>query len=165
MPSFELIHRGETYRAQIQAPTAETIVITVFAETHHYRRLDIRAGRMILENSTGQFRCRFVRARDRVWVWVAGQTFEFLVPSADGEDEAAHTASNDARAPMPGTVIKLLVGPGDRVEPGQVMAILEAMKMEHQIRAPRAGVVERVHGAVGQIIDAGAPVVSLADEE
>lgn len=58
-------------------------------------------------------------------------------------------------APMPGKVVRLLVKPGDAVEAGQGLLVVEAMKMQNEIRSPKSGTVERVLIAVGQAVNAG----------
>ena len=64
-------------------------------------------------------------------------------------------------ASMPGTVVAVRVADGDVVETGQVLVVLEAMKMEHQLRAEAGGTVEAVLVVVGQFVDAEAPLVRL----
>jgi propionyl-CoA carboxylase alpha chain len=64
-------------------------------------------------------------------------------------------------APMPGKVIRLAVGLGDAVEEGQVLAVLEAMKMEHTLRSPHAGTVTSVQAAAGDQVDAGQVLVVI----
>lgn len=66
-------------------------------------------------------------------------------------------------APMPGRVLALEVSPGDRVEKGALMLILEAMKMEHRVTAPRGGVVEGTHAAEGDQVDNGQLLVTLGN--
>jgi biotin carboxyl carrier protein len=63
------------------------------------------------------------------------------------------TGPRPVRAPMPGLVVKVEVSEGDSVEPGQGLVIVEAMKMENELRAEVAGVVARVHVAPGQPVD------------
>ncbi len=58
-------------------------------------------------------------------------------------------------APMPGKVVRLLVRPGQRVEAGQGLAVVEAMKMQNEIRSPKSGTVERVLAKEGQPVNAG----------
>lgn len=58
-------------------------------------------------------------------------------------------------APMPGKVVRLLVAPGRRVEAGQGLIVVEAMKMQNEIRSPAAGTVEAVLVAEGQAVAAG----------
>jgi 3-methylcrotonyl-CoA carboxylase alpha subunit len=66
-------------------------------------------------------------------------------------------------APMPGTVLRVLVGEGDRVQPRQPLVVLEAMKMETPLVSPYEGVVLRVHVAEGDQVAGGALVVELEE--
>ncbi len=65
-------------------------------------------------------------------------------------------------APMPGKVVRLLVSPGDRVEAGQGVLVVEAMKMQNEIRSPKRGSVERLMVAEGQAINAGEVLVVIS---
>jgi acetyl/propionyl-CoA carboxylase alpha subunit len=67
------------------------------------------------------------------------------------------------KAPMPGTVIRILAAEGDRVEPRQPLVVLEAMKMETPIVSPYEAVVERVHVHEGDQVAAGAVLVELEE--
>ncbi len=58
-------------------------------------------------------------------------------------------------APMPGKVIRWLVNVGDEVEAGQGLVVVEAMKMQNEIRSPKKGKVERLHAKEGQAVNAG----------
>ncbi len=66
------------------------------------------------------------------------------------------------RAPIPGLVIKVLVGEGDQVAEDQPLVILEAMKMENEIRALRAGVVRKVEVAAGDRVEQNALLLILS---
>ena len=58
-------------------------------------------------------------------------------------------------APMPGKVVRILVEAGDKVEAGQGLLVVEAMKMQNEIRSPKRGTVERLHVKEGQPVNAG----------
>jgi biotin carboxyl carrier protein len=62
---------------------------------------------------------------------------------------------------MPGVVLDVRVGVGEVVEAGQVLLVLEAMKMEHHIRAPGAGAVVEVHVEVGAQVENGAALLLI----
>jgi len=62
-------------------------------------------------------------------------------------------------APMPGKIIRVLVKVGDKVESGQGLIVVEAMKMQNEIRSPKSGIVERVTAIEGQTVNAGEPLV------
>jgi 3-methylcrotonyl-CoA carboxylase alpha subunit len=99
-----------------------------------------------------------VRDGERVWVWCDGSVhlFDRARRSRPGADHGA-----DLSAPMPGRVRRLFAAPGESVARGAVLVALEAMKMEHAIRAPRDGVVKRVLVREGDLVDAGAELVEL----
>jgi glutaconyl-CoA decarboxylase len=59
------------------------------------------------------------------------------------------------RAIIPGRIVAVMVKPGDDVEAGQQILVVEAMKMQNELRAPREGSVDRVGVAVGDTIDVG----------
>jgi glutaconyl-CoA/methylmalonyl-CoA decarboxylase subunit gamma len=65
-------------------------------------------------------------------------------------------------APMPGRVVKVLVQEGQEVTAGQGVLVIEAMKMQNELRAPRAGCVERIHTVEGEGVETGAPLLRLA---
>jgi propionyl-CoA carboxylase alpha chain len=95
------------------------------------------------------------------------------VNSADGESElVAHSrfrsigieeSAGGPSAPVPGTVASIEVAVGDAVEAGQCLVVLEAMKVEHQIKAPGSAVVAEVLVAEGDQVDAHELLVRLED--
>ena len=65
-------------------------------------------------------------------------------------------------APMPGNILRIEVTAGQSVKAGQVLLILEAMKMENEIVAPRDGTVAQIVTSKGATVETGAPLVVLA---
>lgn len=88
-----------------------------------------------------------------------------LEEDAPGRARTARAAAGALEAPMPGTVIRILVSPGDEVLRGQELLVVEAMKMENALRAPRAGVVRAVHAALGEMVAPGRTLVELGSPE
>jgi biotin carboxyl carrier protein len=72
---------------------------------------------------------------------------------------ASGTGPERVLAPMPGKVVRVLVKPGDEVQPRQGLVVVEAMKMENELRASRDGRVRDVLVSEGQSVDAGAALV------
>jgi biotin carboxyl carrier protein len=66
------------------------------------------------------------------------------------------------KSPMPGRVVKVLIAKGDTVQAGQGLMVLEAMKMENEVRARAAGTVAEVHVTAGATVEGGARLVTLA---
>ncbi len=89
-------------------------------------------------------------------------------PVAPVRSKTAHTgggSGSDVSSPMQATVIKVDVAPGDSVVKGQTVVVLEAMKMEQAIAAPRDGVVAKVSAEVGTTVKAGFVLLSLEKSE
>jgi acetyl/propionyl-CoA carboxylase alpha subunit len=78
---------------------------------------------------------------------------------------AAPKGPRPVRAPMPGMIVRVGVAPGDRVEAGQSVVIIEAMKMENDLKAEAAGVVSTVAVAAGQAVEKGATLVEFRAED
>ncbi|MEO8156510.1 MAG: acetyl/propionyl/methylcrotonyl-CoA carboxylase subunit alpha [Betaproteobacteria bacterium] len=68
-------------------------------------------------------------------------------------------------SPLPGSVIQVLVGSGDRVAKGQTLMIIEAMKMEHTISAPKRGIVRQIYFCAGEQVAEGAQLLEFEAEE
>lgn len=77
---------------------------------------------------------------------------EFKAPALPRQSEVASTGANEMAAPLPGTVIEVFVRPGDSIEMGQVILVIEAMKMKNSIRSTRAGKVVEVLVSPGQTV-------------
>lgn len=83
-------------------------------------------------------------------------------PAAPAAPAVNVTGGETVSAPMPGTILKVAVSVGQNVTKGQLICVLEAMKMENEIFAPRAGTVAQVLAAKGASVDTGATLVVLA---
>jgi biotin carboxyl carrier protein len=86
-----------------------------------------------------------------------------LAEAARGAAAPPKKAGGPARivAPMPGKIVRVLVTAGQAVEAGQGLVVIEAMKMENELKAPRAGRIKDVPARDGQPVDAGAVLVVL----
>lgn len=84
-------------------------------------------------------------------------------PAAPAAVPAAALASGEVvKAPMPGNILKINVAPGQKVEEGDVLIVLEAMKMENEIVTTKSGTVAQVAVSKGAVVETGAPLVVIA---
>lgn len=100
------------------------------------------------------------------WRVAVGQRefdLEVLTPAEAVEAVSAARDSGPSRlmAPIPGKVVGVKVRPGDEVEPGQPLVVLEAMKMENELAADQAGKVAAIHVAAGDTVEGGELLVEL----
>jgi len=99
-------------------------------------------------------------APDNRWVWVDGVVAR-LDPPASSTRSRGRASSQDLAAPMPATVVRVLVEAGAQVSRGDTLIVLEAMKMELPVRAPRDGVVQAVHCRQGELVQPGVNLIDL----
>ncbi|BCS52767.1 acetyl/propionyl/methylcrotonyl-CoA carboxylase subunit alpha [Geobacter sp. SVR] len=109
-------------------------------------------------------RCRatVVRHNDDLVIVIQGRSHRLTL-----HDPLAHVGEQEDQggrltAPMPGKIVAVLVEPGARVAKGTPLVILEAMKMEHTIAAPRDGLVSEIHFSVGAVVNEGAELLAFA---
>ena len=108
----------------------------------------------------------FHRGSNGSWRVGVGQrefNFEVLTPSEAVEAVSAARDSGSSRltAPIPGKVVAVKVTPGDAVEPGQSLVVLEAMKMENELAASQGGTVTAVHVEAGDTVEGGELLIEL----
>ena len=98
-------------------------------------------------------------------VFLQGSTYSLLRDDALHRVDAGDSHGGGLTAPMPGKVVALLAQPGQKVDKGTPLLILEAMKMEHTITAPAAGTVKTFCYAAGEQVSDGAALVEFAESE
>jgi 3-methylcrotonyl-CoA carboxylase alpha subunit len=110
--------------------------------------------------------------RLRLTVYARGEQFGVFAPQGAALvreiDPIAHAGEGTAEggrltAPMPGKLVAFLVKPGEAVQRGQPLAVMEAMKMEHTISAPRDGVVTELLYGVGDQVGEGGELLRLGE--
>lgn len=85
----------------------------------------------------------------------------YVDPVSRFADEAFLSKSDHLRAPMPGAVVACAVKAGDQVEAGDLLMVIESMKLETPFKAWRAGSIEKVHCAMGKTFDRDAVLLSM----
>ncbi|QBX55592.1 biotin/lipoyl-binding protein [Nocardioides seonyuensis] len=134
---------------------------TVLAATPESVRLEVDgvagtwSGRIVRDTRTGA-RDVYLDGPDGASAWHHPPRFT---------DPADQVVAGSLLAPMPGSVISVSVAAGDRVEAGQLLLVMEAMKMQHSITAPADGVVAELNVEAGTQVAAGQVLVVVSDDE
>lgn len=154
------LHGENLYSVTFQrrSPSEVEIIVgedkTLFSVSHNCQRIN-------LASPDKRFRAVTARSKDKIFIWLDGRVHELVEIEETNDAANLHSNPDDIRAPMPGMIIKLNVMSGDAVVKDQIVAVLEAMKMEHNLRAPRAGVVGAIDVKLGQTVSADALLVQL----
>jgi 3-methylcrotonyl-CoA carboxylase alpha subunit len=141
------------------------IRVSIEGETREIR-LDASASGRIAGLAPGSRDFRLVSADDAMFVLSGGMQTEVRPVDPLDVDLGDHggDAGGTVKSPMHGKLVALFVSEGEVVEKGQRVAIVEAMKMEHPVLAPRAGKVESIAFAPGAQMGQGARILSVSEE-
>jgi biotin carboxyl carrier protein len=174
-PGFRTLHRAPRARGtwngydvayRLHAATGETTLELDVDGTEHALALrHLRPEGVRVRLAGVEYPCVVATHGDEDTVWVddaeGGSVWRrpARLPAPEDAD-----ASGGPVSEVPGTVVEVLVAPGELVSAGQKLVVLEAMKMEHPSLASVDGVVEAVHVAVGQYVEPHTTLVTLAAE-
>jgi acetyl/propionyl-CoA carboxylase alpha subunit len=110
---------------------------------------------------------RAVRKKSTLSLWLGGGSFifEFVERTARRKGGLAAAAKRaELSAPMPGTILKVNVGPGDAFEAHGALIVMESMKMELTLSAPHGGSVKEIKCRPGQLVEMGAVLITFNEE-
>jgi propionyl-CoA carboxylase alpha chain len=161
----EYEHGDDTIRVAYRDQGKGRLRFEVDGAEELIRNPRVEDGGVSYENGGGVRRSyRVIRDGVRRFVASPAGSFGFReVPRFPDPDAAG--AAGGCTAPMPGKVVKVLVAEGDPVEAGQTVVILEAMKMEHPVKASEAGVVASISAVEGEQVDADETLVVVEAAE
>jgi propionyl-CoA carboxylase alpha chain/3-methylcrotonyl-CoA carboxylase alpha subunit len=121
---------------------------------------DLGDGRYRIDGPSGAVEAVAAVAGDRTWIAIGDETFECRT-TGRGRGSLAASSSDTVSSPMPATVTAIPAAVGQRVEAGDVLIALEAMKMELPLRAPGRAVVAAVHCRVGDLVQPDVTLIEL----
>jgi oxaloacetate decarboxylase alpha subunit len=161
---YEFLAAGETHKVSLDRTEGKVIAIL------NGKRLELDVCRVSprtfsLVSGGKCYLAHVARQGRRLMVAVGASCFCLEVPEEPGASTYAGAAPSQddgkVKAPMPGLVVKVDVTEGAEVQPGDVLVVVEAMKMEHELRAAFKAVVAKVHVKAGQQVDAFQPLLDL----
>ncbi|MEZ4270850.1 MAG: acetyl-CoA carboxylase biotin carboxyl carrier protein subunit [Myxococcota bacterium] len=115
---------------------------------------------IVIEHDGVRHRLAVKRTPQGVWVgWSGGST----LIAKQTHQAGSIAADNEVRAPLTGKVLQVKVSPEDQVAQDDLLVIIEAMKMEYRLTAPRAGEVLQVYCQEGDLVEQGTKLVALSE--
>lgn len=169
--NFDIAVNGRPWKVAIE-PTEHTGQFSVVVKGKK-RVIDaswIDADTLSLIDGSAAREVRIHRRDGSIGVAIDGRVFEAIVALERRQGPRTTGAGRDVspadgrcviKSPMPGRIVRVLVGVGDRVTARQPVVIVEAMKMENELRSPGDGVVKEINIQEGAAIDAGAILVVI----
>ncbi len=133
---------------------------SIEGRTLHSLLVDGRSYEVLIEEEQDEYRV-LIRGE----MYPARVADERSLRLAEGAPAAAASGEAILTAPMPGLVVAVRVSEGDEVEMGQGLVILEAMKMENELRSPQAGRIRSIRVSPSEVVDQGQPLLIIGPEK
>ncbi|POA53820.1 MULTISPECIES: acetyl/propionyl/methylcrotonyl-CoA carboxylase subunit alpha [unclassified Pseudomonas] len=121
----------------------------------------LQGERLLVEHQGVRREHRAIRRGDTLYLHWQGEMHSITTYDPIVAADASHSQHGGLTAPMNGSIVRVLVEAGQSVEAGAQLVVLEAMKMEHSIRAPHAGIVKALYCQEGEMVSEGSALVEL----
>ncbi|SDH49463.1 acetyl/propionyl/methylcrotonyl-CoA carboxylase subunit alpha [Nonomuraea jiangxiensis] len=165
--TWRLESRAGVHAVQVRGLPEESAEVLINGEkVAGHLRFDGADLVVTLGGRTERYLC--ARQGDTLWLGRDGGSWAFtrhLIGDPGDRPGAATAGDGVVRSPMPGTVLIVKAQPGERVSKGQPLVVVEAMKMEHTVTAPRDGVVSELPVQAGQPVDMDGVLAVVTSEE
>ncbi|MBU3005595.1 acetyl/propionyl/methylcrotonyl-CoA carboxylase subunit alpha [Paraglaciecola arctica] len=160
---LELMVGKDTFVVQVsQAYVGKHIVYDMKIGHQEYRCSGVLENDQLISTINGHRTISKVNAHQEGYsVFCSGKVIQFQALQADLGDTQDNAADLGFTAPMNGTVIAILVEPQQQVEKGQPLIVIEAMKMEHSLKAPSSGCVSEFYFKAGDLVDGGVELLAF----
>lgn len=159
---YSLSWRGETYAVEVEYSGGRPTAASVAGRTRlALTNVAAESGSIAAQIETRRHQARYQRAGAHVYLWTPDEQYDFLLEDPRTREFSASAVSGGLTTPLPGVVVSVAVAVGQKVTAGELLMVIEAMKMEHTITAPYAGTVETIHFAQGTRVPEGSELLAL----
>jgi 3-methylcrotonyl-CoA carboxylase alpha subunit len=159
---FSMLSRGQQRAIAIESGPREQTTIAVDDSRISIAHVVRTEGAIAATLDGLRSKARVFVYEIHVHVWLDGQHYDFLHEDPRSKEFSASASRGDLTTPLPGVVAAVAVTAGQVVAAGDVLMVIEAMKMEHTITAPYAGTVQALHFARGDRVPEGSALLELA---
>ncbi len=164
----KLCFRDHTYEVHLQSLEDNTFFAGIDGKESEVSVKQIDEHRLLIGHSGGQTLAYVTSTETEVFVHLTGETFRFQKAEASVSDhrpgmEEAIPDGNVIEAPMPGKILKMFVKEGQKISRNDRLFIVEAMKMENEVRAFRDGVIRKINFRENDLVSLGEAVIEFAE--
>jgi len=162
---YQFVLNGQVLAVKAER-LGDRLTLSMPTGNHVFDLVDLGNGEFLLRSDGAQRKVVAIKASSKVIVLTDCITTTFDLPSSKdgdhfGAEHGEHGDKSKVVAPMPGKVVKVLVEPGQTVEPKQKLLIVEAMKMENPLVAPFKAEVVKVNCIAGELVDSDKILIEL----
>ena len=151
---------GNSYEVSLNL-VDDTAAVTVDERHYELQVRNLANGEYLLRDGAKVYNCRVEqKSADTFAVVLHGRYYEIALTDPkrlrSGQNSGSHhSGAAEIVSPMPGKIVRLLVKPGDEVEAGAGIIVVEAMKMQNEMKAPKSGTVISINAEEGATVSAG----------
>lgn len=155
-----IISHGQTkYELEIKYERSD-YKITIQNKHYEIKAAAFNQEQLTLEINNQEYQSTLIFQKNQIWLLTKQNNLLFILPDYDQVASEAQN-ENTLKTPMPGKIIQVLIKEGESITADQPLMVLEAMKMEHTLRAPHAGMIKTIHFQVGDQVQEGESVVEI----
>ena len=157
-------YNGETHAIKLERNPDGTLQANIGEDTYIVHASNLPDGGYLLRINGQRFVVHTTADNDARYVHLNGTQYQLDKVDARRRKRGSAAGGGDLTAEMPGQVMEVRVAVGDTVAHGDVLVVLEAMKMEIRVTAPHDGTVEKLHVTTGDVVERGQNLVEISEE-
>lgn len=158
-------YNGETISIKLERQPDNSFTATIGEQIYTVHASQVATGGYLLRVDDKRVLAHTVADSDARYVHVDGTQYQLNKVDSRRRKRGAAGSSGDLTAEMPGQVMDVRVAQGDSVSSGDVLVVLEAMKMEIRVTAPYDGTVDALHVNTGDVVERGQVLVEVSETE
>ena len=162
--TYALSWQGQRSPVELEYAQGQPVAATVAGTRRPLAGGQVGPDSVAVRVGERRYQGRYRLAAPHVYLWLEDEQYDFMLDDPRTHEFHATAAVGGLTTPLPGVVVSVAVTVGSRVRAGEVLMVIEAMKMEHTISAPHDGTVRAIHFARGDRVPEGSELLELASE-
>jgi len=162
--TYALSWQGQRSPVELEYAQCQPVAATVAGTRRPLAGGQVGPDSVAVRVGERRYQGRYRLAAPHVYLWLEDEQYDFMLDDPRTHEFHATAAVGGLTTPLPGVVVSVAVTVGSRVRAGEVLMVIEAMKMEHTISAPHDGTVRAIHFVLGDRVPEGSELLELASE-